>query len=135
MVQIKLSDLTGLMDKRIYFKDRSDFNVRWVASSEYIGDGVIGLGFSQKLIPYLLQLKNKFIRYQLENVLNLKSKYSIRLYGIMKQYKRIDKRGFELEGLKRILYSDGMYVYFRNFNRIALDNDKNEINQVFQLTL
>lgn len=84
MVQIKLSDLTGLMDKRIYFKDRSDFNVRWVASSEYIGDGVIGLGFSQKLIPYLLQLKNKFIRYQLENVLNLKSKYSIRLYGIMK---------------------------------------------------
>lgn len=147
MVQIKVSDLTelmdttiqrykefsiiadGLMDKGIYFKDRPDFSVRWVASSEYIGDGIIELEFSQKLIPYLLQLKNKFTRYQLENILNLKSKYSIRLYELMKQYEKIGKREFELEELKRILYCEGMYSDFRNFDRVVLDNARKEINE------
>ena len=147
MVQIKVSDLTelmdttiqrykefsiiaeGLMDKGIYFKDRPDFNVRWVASSEYIGDGIIELEFSQKLIPYLLQLKNKFTRYQLENILNLKSKYSIRLYELMKQYEKIGKREFDLEELKRILYCEGMYSDFRNFDRVVLANAKQEINK------
>lgn len=153
MVHIKVSDLTelmdttiqrykefsiiadGLMNKGIYFKDRPDFSVRWVASSEYIGDGIIELEFSQKLIPYLLQLKNKFTRYQLENILNLKSKYSIRLYELMKQYEKIGKREFKIEELKRILYCEGMYSDFRNFNRVVLETTKSEINEFTDINI
>lgn len=31
----------GLMDRRIYLKDRPKLDVRWLASSEYIGKGII----------------------------------------------------------------------------------------------
>ena len=60
----------------------------WLSSIEYIKkSGIIELEFSEKLVPYLLQLKKRFTRYQLKNILYLKNKYSIRLYELMKQYR------------------------------------------------
>ena len=45
----------------------------WVSSIDYIKDtGLIELEFSEKLIPYLLQLKEQFTRYELKNILHLK---------------------------------------------------------------
>ena len=43
----------NLMDKRIYLKDRPMLEIRWASRSEYIGNGVIELGFDEELIPYL----------------------------------------------------------------------------------
>lgn len=102
----------------------------WLSSIEYKNDmGIIEMEFSQKLMPYLLQLKNKFTRYQLQNILNLKSKYSIRLYELMKQFEGLGKREFSLENLKKILYCENMYKDFRNFDRVVLDVSKKEINK------
>lgn len=148
IVHIKVNDLTelmesetpirysefriianGLMDKKIYLKDKPKLDVRWASSSEYKGNGIIELEFSQKLVPYLLQLKEKFTRYQLKYILNLKSKYSVRIYELMKQYENIGKREFKLEELKKILYCEDMYSDFRNFNRVVLDTTKKEINE------
>lgn len=123
--------VSELMKKQVYIKtDKSELVANWVSSIEYITrEGIIELEFSEKLIPYLLQLKSKFTRYQLENILNLKGKYSIRLYELLKQYEKITKREFKLGELKRILFCENMYNDFRNFDRVVLQVAQEEINE------
>jgi plasmid replication initiation protein len=117
-----------LMNRKVYLKDRPNLDVRWLASSEYIGNGIIELEFSEKLIPYLLQLKKKFTRYQIGNILMLENKYSIRIYELMKQYEKIGTREFELSDFKNILMLDGQYERIYDFERFVLKPSMIEIN-------
>ena len=65
----------------------NDLDVNWLASAEYKKNGIVEIEISQKLKPYLLQLKSHFTVFGLENVIKLKSIYSIRLYEILlKEY-------------------------------------------------
>lgn len=120
-----------LRAKEVIIKtERAEIIAGWLSSIEYIRDtGTIELEFSEKLIPYLLQLKEKFTRYQLKNILNLSGKYSIRLYELLKQYEKISTREFKLEEIKRILFCEDMYKDFRNFDRVVLKVAKEEINE------
>lgn len=119
----------GLMDRKVYLKDRPNLDVRWLASSEYVGDGIIELEFSEKLIPYLLQLKERFTRYELKNILYLKNKHSIRIYELMKQYENIGKREFELEEFKRLLMIEGQYERIYDLDRFVLNVAVDEVNK------
>lgn len=102
----------------------------WLSSIEYKRDtGTIDLEFSQKLIPYLLQLKKRFTRYQLRNILHLKSKYGIRIYELMKQYGTIGRREFKLDELKRILWIEDQYKRIYDLERFVLKPAKKEINE------
>lgn len=119
----------NLMDKRIYLKDRPMLEIRWASRSEYIGDGVIELGFDEELIPYLLQLKSRFTRYQIRNILYLENKHSIRIYELMKQYQSIGKREFEIEELKKTLMIEGQYERIYDLKRFVIDATIQEINE------
>lgn len=121
----------GLRCKSVKLADQPDLDVGWVASSNYMGDGIIQLEFSQTLIPYLLQLKERFTRYQLKNILYLKNKYSIRIYELLKQYENMatDYREFDLDKLKDILMLGDKHSDFRNFERRVLKPATEEINQ------
>lgn len=99
----------------------------WLSSIEYKGNGKIELEFSKKLIPYLLQLKEQFTKYELKNILYLKNKYSIRVYEILKQYEKIGERQFELEELKKTLSCDNKYNEFKDFRRYVLNVSKQEL--------
>jgi plasmid replication initiation protein len=62
----------------------------WFSSIEYIpGKGIIEVEFSQKLKPYLLDLKEFFTIYKLEHVLPMRSAYSPRVYELLKEYENI----------------------------------------------
>ena len=121
----------SLISKTLYInKDGSELVTSWLSSMEYITDkGVIELEFSRKLIPYLLQLKERFTRYQLENILYLENKYSIRIYELMKQYQNIGKREFELQELKKILMIEGQYERVYDLERRILKPSMEEINK------
>lgn len=102
----------------------------WLSSIDYIKDsGKIQLEFSKKLVPYLLQLKERFTRYELKNILYLKSKYSIRIYELLKQYEKIGTREFKLEELKKKIGCEDKYGDFRNFKRYILDKSKKELKE------
>ena len=91
--------LKELLEKPIYIpkgKDESDnsfvlFN--WVSSAEYKeGEGMVEFEISSKLRPYLLEAQKKFLKYKLENILSLRSGYSIRIYEILKDWLELNKR-------------------------------------------
>lgn len=109
--------------------DKKELIMGWLSSIEYKKrEGEIELEFSEKMMPYLLQLKNRFTRYQLKNVLSLKNKYSIRIYELAKQYEKIGERFFEIEDLKKILMLEGLYDRVYDFEKKVLQASIDEIN-------
>lgn len=120
-----------LMDKKLYINtDKDELVAHWVSAIRYThGTGIVELEFSEMLIPYLLQLKNRFTKYYLKNIIHLKNKYSIRVYELLKEFQGLEKRNFDLEEFKRILMIEDKYSEFKDFNKWILKPTMQEINQ------
>ena len=67
----------------IFFKNKKITTYFWFALTE-VDDGNIKIKFNQEILPNLLNLKKNFTQYSLQNVLDLNSKYDIKLYEIFK---------------------------------------------------
>jgi len=77
-----------IMSKPIYIgkKGTKDFLiVNWASSCRYIdGDAIIKFRISPDLLPYIINLKEKYLKYNIKNILSLRSEYVIRLYEWLK---------------------------------------------------
>jgi len=107
------------------------FQTSWLAGAKYhIKKGYIDLSFHPDLKPYLLQLKNCFTQYALQNVLELKSKYAFRLYELAKQYQSIGKRKFQIDELRELLgLEKGELKKWSAFKEKVLEIAQREINK------
>jgi len=112
-------------------KEQTRLKLQWLASAEYFkGSGYVELEFSQKLKPFLLQLKNRFTKYQLEHALKLKKSYSIRIYELLKQWEKIKTRSLEVDELRQILgIEKGKYKYYANLKERVLKPAQKEISK------
>lgn len=99
--------IKSLMEKTFVIKKESGEYIRlaWLSSAKYF-KGNVTLEFSANLKPYLLMLKENYTSYKLENILKLKSCYSVRLFEILKSnlYKKI--LIIDIETLKYLLQAD-----------------------------
>ena len=117
-----------LMKKVFEIKEGKDIiQLSWLSSARYkTGEGLVILKFDSSLKPYMLQLKELYTSYKLENILSLKSKYSLRLFELLKsnEYKKI--WNIELEELKKLLgATEKSYSIYQNVkNRIILKAQK-----------
>ena len=86
----------------------------------------------EKLKPYLIQLKNHFTAWELIYTLHFKSKYTIRLYILLKsihyQENSIYERGYTVQELKSLLDADN-YIEYRDFHSRVLKPAIAEINK------
>lgn len=86
------------------------------------GRGTVTVRFDDKMAPYLLQIQNRFVQYQLVNVLPMKSQYSLRLYELIKSHEAQGKWELTIEELRKQLFIEpGQYEDWRNFSRRVLD--------------
>jgi len=63
----------------------------WVSCAIY-NDGEVRFMICPKLRPFLLEVKEKYLKYRLENILSLRSSYVIRLYEILKDWLELNQR-------------------------------------------
>ncbi len=115
---------------RIYDPKKNETLVtNWFSSAKYIHNkGIVEFKFDPNLKPYLLQLKNRFTSYSIDNVIQLKSSYSIRIYELIKQYEKIGYRTFPFIELKKILgISEKEYLIYSHFRQRVLEPAKKEI--------
>ena len=93
--------------------------------------GKIKVRLSEDMKPYLLQLRDNFTRYEIAYVLCMRSKYSIRLYELVKSihYRELETytKTFTVEELRRCLDA-GTYPRFCNFNQRVLKPAVQEVN-------
>lgn len=139
--------LTQLRSKTIHIKrDHGGFLVTgWLSSGEYIpNEGYIELCFDPKLKPYLLELKEKYTRYQLDVAIQFRSQYSIRLYECLKKeaqiiqeykHKNIFEKKYSYEELRGIsAIEQGQYSMFKDFRKWVIEpavkeiSDKSDLN-------
>ena len=81
-------------------------------------DKYIWVSFHPTLKPYLIELKTKYLVYDIRSMLSLKSANSIRIYELLKQYEKIGERVFKIEELKMILgiapHEYALYGHFKD---------------------
>lgn len=127
----QLKDLArSLMEKTVTIQESDGVLItNWFSFIKYYNhEGSISLAFSPKLKPYLLALKKEFTRYQLHNVIRLKSSYSVRVYELLKQYQAIGWRTFELSELRSMLcVPEGSLFRYHDFKKRVLDVAKKEL--------
>lgn len=126
-----LSKVTkSLMEKVVEIEDdKKIIQVHWLSSCVYYkGEGKVKLELHRELMPYLLQLKEQFTTYYLANILQMKSKYSIRLYEIIKseQFKRNFK--IDVDKLRKMMNCQN-YKRYSNFNQKVISPAIEEINK------
>lgn len=133
--QVKKSLDTLLNTKIKITKEKSFLETHWLSSAEYFEGGKIELEFSEKLKPFLIQLKKEFTKYNVAEINKFKSKFSIRIYLLMKQYQPLKERIINIEELKEMLQVSNFYPEYRNFKQKVLKIACEEINKLSDLKI
>lgn len=115
----------------IYIGNQEYLKTHWIQSAKYrVGGGYVDVEFDPKLKPFFLHLKNKFTTYRLQNVIRLRSVYSIRIYELLKQYQTVGKRTITIESLRKMLGIEPKeYKTYNNLKRKVIVVAHNEINE------
>ena len=98
----------------------------------YKNHGYMDFYISPKMKPYLLDLvsKGNFTIYDIRNVINCKSVYSIRLYQLLKQCEKMGKRSITVKDLKFMLGLDSdQYPRWNNFRARILEVARKELKK------
>ena len=111
---------------------------RWVSEIAYNEkQATVGLIFSPSIVPYITNLEKQFTSYDLEQVAELNSRYSVRLYEIVIAWKNNGKTNqISIQDLRdRLGLLDDEYTAIHNFKARVLQASINEINKKTVITL
>ena len=97
--------------------------------------GEVKVILSESLKPYLLNIKGNFTQYQLINILVLHSKYSIRLYEILKSYLWQHKWIVKVDEFRNILGIEDRYKDYTELKRNVIKPSIKEINKYTDLDI
>lgn len=124
----KLSDKSNWVTIKNEILGEVETLLRWI-EKPYIDkkSGTIKIRLDRDMKPFLLELKEKFTVYNLYYILAMKSKYSIRLYEILKSYEYQKSCVFEIEEFKKLLCAE-TYKLFGHLKEKVLDISLREIN-------
>lgn len=117
---------------QIELPDGRNEAVQWIEPPEIdSGSGIIRIRLCNDMKPFLLQMQENFTSYELIWVLHSKSKYTVRLYEVIKSVHYDELKSYErtyyLEELKGLLDAEN-YKTYQDFKRRALIPAINEIN-------
>lgn len=116
----------------IHINEDEETLLRWI-EKPYINknSGTIKIRLDEDMKPFLLNLKKNFTSYELVFTLRFKSKYSVRLYELIKSIHFHDledySRTYTLEELRRIMGAE-TYTTYQTFKTRALNMAVKEIN-------
>lgn len=118
---------------------------QWVTYTSYKkGEGKVLIELHPRLLPYVANLTENFASVALGEITNFKSKYSSRLYFLLKQWAKLGNKTIELNELRKILgvgYTEikGVRVYklekYYHLKQRALIPAIEEINKFTDLNI
>lgn len=127
--------IKAIADKSLWVKISEDEEtiLRWI-DKPYINkrDGYIKIRLDNDMKPFLLQLKENFTSYELIWTLHFKSKYTIRLYELIKSihFHELEEysREFGIDELRRLMGAENYNTWQRLKDRAIIPAVK-EINE------
>ena len=109
----------------------------WVQSVSYaINSSYVKIKFTDDVMPLITNLERHFTSYQLEQVKDLTSIYSIRLYELLISWKKTKKVELSLADLRlKLGIEPNEYKAMNNFKAKVLDLAVSQINEHTDITV
>jgi len=130
-----------LNSKPLYVKEENGWKlIYWFASIKAEQNkGIITFELSERMKPFLLELKGYFTKYRFNNILSLRSGYSIRIYELLKLNQFKGKVRYEVNHFRELIgasYKDPQtnkekhkYKEYKAFKRSVLKHAQAEIKR------
>jgi Protein involved in initiation of plasmid replication len=116
-------------------KGKKETLMRWLLKAEIeAGSGKIGVMIDPDMKPFLLELRERYTQFDLIYTLGMKSKYSVRLYEILKSYEKLNEPVyFTLERFKEAMGTE--YDRWADVKRRIVEPALKEINLLSDLSV
>ena len=124
----------SLSDKSIWVVGKeTDTLMRWISNAKIEkGKGKIQIRFDEEMKPFLLELQNRYTQFDLIYTLTMRSKYSVRLYEILKSYEKTGEPvQMSLRRFQELIGSE--YAEWYDIKRRIVEPAVKEINEVGDL--
>lgn len=131
----RMQELTKKLMSRVLEIEKPDgselLQVNWISSAHYRrGMGCVDISLSPKLMPYLLEIKRNYTKYQLKHAIAMKSAHAIRIYELLKQYEGLGERVVSLDGIRSVCgMKKGQYKLYADIRISVIEIAQREINE------
>lgn len=98
-------------------------------------EGAIKVKFTDDIMPYLAQVRQKFVLYNLKEVANFGSLYSTRLYELIQEFKDTGWLIKSVEQLREVFAVGKKFPDYNNFKRKTFAHAVDEINAQYEMKL
>jgi plasmid replication initiation protein len=111
--------------------ETGDYVVRsWFEEIRYIKNaGIVRFIFNNRLRPFLLYMliQKGYTKYLLRNIINMKSKYSIKIYELLKQYENLKTVTYDINKFKNFLGIEDRYNKYAQLKLRVLEPANKEM--------
>lgn len=98
------------------------------SSAEYDkSEGKITIEFTDKIMPYLAQVKEKFLLYNIKDISNFGSLYTTRLYELLQEYKKTGWMEKSVNELRESFAVQNKFKKYSDFKRYTFGHGCKEI--------
>lgn len=98
-------------------------------------EGSLTIKFNEDIMPYLAQVKKKFVLYNLKEVANFGSLYSTRLYELIQEFKDTGWLIKSVEQLREIFAVGKKFSDYFDFKKRTFAHAVEEINSQYEVDL
>jgi len=98
-------------------------------------EGCITVEFTDRIMPYLAQVKEKFVLYNLKEISNFGSLYTTRLYELVQEFKDTGYIIKSIEQLRAVFAVGDNFKRYNDFKRRTFEHACQEINSNYKLNL
>jgi plasmid replication initiation protein len=98
-------------------------------------EGFVSIQFTDSIMPYLSQVREKFILYNLKEIANFNSLYTTRLYELIQEFKDTGYIIKSIDKLREIFAVGNSFKLYSDFKRRTFDHACQEINENYRMNL
>lgn len=98
-------------------------------------EGSIIIQFTDSIMPYLSQVRQKFVLYNLKEIADFNSLYTTRLYELIQQFKDTGYLVKSLEQLREVFAVGDKFKKYNHFKNRTFDHACKEINNNYEMNL
>lgn len=123
--------LKGIQSKPFEFYDAGQYTITNLVSGSLIDTKrmTVTIRVDMFMLPHLVKLKKEFTAFELNNVLQMQSIFSKRIYMMIAQFRATGIFSISLDDLRKRLHLVDKYPEFKDFRRRVLDVAAREINE------
>lgn len=98
-------------------------------------EGSITVEFTDRIMPYIAQVKEKFILYNLKEIANFGSLYTTRLYELLQEFKETGWMLKSIDQLRTVFAVGHKFKMYGHFKKKILTHACEEINNNYDMGL